>query len=81
MKEKERKKIVLASASPRRRELMKLLNMKFEVKTSDEEEVYQSTEPEEIVKELARQKAGKMCIRDSHYRIQRRRIRYKRSFH
>lgn len=50
MKEKERKKIVLASASPRRRELMKLLNMKFEVKTSDEEEVYQSTEPEEIVK-------------------------------
>ena len=56
VKEKERKKIVLASASPRRRELMKLLNMKFEVKTSDEEEVYQSTEPEEIVKELARQK-------------------------
>ena len=61
MKEKERKKIVLASASPRRRELMKFLNMKFEVKTSDEEEVYQSTEPEEIVKELARQKAGNVA--------------------
>ena len=61
MKEKERKKIVLASASPRRRELMKLLNMKFAVKTSDEEEVYQSTEPEEIVKELARQKAGNVA--------------------
>ena len=61
MKEKERKKIVLASASPRRQELMKLLNMEFEVKTSEEEEIYQSTRPEEIVKELARQKAGNVA--------------------
>ena len=61
MKEKERKKIVLASASPRRQELMKLLNMEFEVKTSDEDEIYHSTQPEEIVKELARQKAGNVA--------------------
>lgn len=61
MKEKERKKIVLASASPRRQELMKLLNTEFEVKTSDEDEIYYSTQPEEIVKELAWQKAGNVA--------------------
>lgn len=50
-------KIILASASPRRRELLEQIGMEFEVITSDVEEVYTSTEPEEIVKELALLKA------------------------
>lgn len=51
------KKIILGSASPRRRELMEQLGAKFEVRVSEKEEVYHSTEPEEIVKELALMKA------------------------
>lgn len=51
------KKIILASGSPRRRELMQQIGLRFEVITSDAEEKYISREPKEIVKELALMKA------------------------
>lgn len=51
------KKIILASASPRRRELMAMAGYEFEVQVSHKEEVYSATEPGEIVKELSLLKA------------------------
>lgn len=51
------KKIILGSASPRRRELMAQIGLEFEVVVSKKEEHYESTIPEEIVKELALMKA------------------------
>lgn len=51
------KKIILGSASPRRKELLEQIGINFEIKTSSAEEFYTSTVPEEIVKELAFQKA------------------------
>ena len=50
-------KIILASASPRRRELMQQAGYDFEIQVSHKEEVYTSTTPDEIVKELALLKA------------------------
>ena len=52
-----KKKIILASASPRRRELLAQIGAEFEVRVSDKEEIYHSCKPEEIVKELALMKA------------------------
>lgn len=51
------KRIILASASPRRRELLHQIGVKFEVMVSRGEEEYTSVLPEEIVKELALMKA------------------------
>lgn len=51
------KKIILGSASPRRRELLAQIGVEFEVRVSDKEEVYHSTAPEQIVTELALMKA------------------------
>lgn len=50
-------KIILASASPRRRELMDLAGLSYEVMPSAKEEVIRSTVPEEVVKELSLMKA------------------------
>ena len=50
-------KIILASASPRRRELLAQIGLEFEVKVSNKEEVYTSTKPQKIVEELALMKA------------------------
>ncbi len=50
-------KIILASASPRRRELLTQIGLEFEVFTSSAEEVITKKVPEEIVLELATQKA------------------------
>ncbi len=50
-------KIILASASPRRKELLEQIGIDFEVITSECDEVYESNTPEEIVKELALLKA------------------------
>ena len=53
-------KIVLASASPRRRELLHQIGIEFEVRISDKEEKgteMQSAGPEEICINLAKQKA------------------------
>ena len=52
-----KKRIILASASPRRKELMEMAGYKFEIKVSHKEEIYHSTEPAEIVKELSLLKA------------------------
>lgn len=51
------KRIILGSASPRRRELLQQIGLEFEVVSGSGEELYTSTVPEEIVKELALAKA------------------------
>ena len=50
-------RIILASASPRRRELLSQIGLKFEVIVSDVEEKVTATLPHEVVCELSRQKA------------------------
>lgn len=50
-------KIILASASPRRKELLKQIGLEYEVLVSDAEEVVSSAVPAQVVEELARQKA------------------------
>ncbi len=53
------KRIILASASPRRRELMKLICPDYECITSDCDESFsEKLTPENVVKELSRRKAG-----------------------
>ena len=51
------RKIVLASASPRRRELLSQVGITFEVKPASGEERITSTEPSKVVEELSSQKA------------------------
>ena len=53
----QKKKIILASASPRRLELMQQAGYEFEVQVSHKEETYISETPDDIVKELALLKA------------------------
>ena len=57
MSESMKKRIILGSASPRRRELLEQIGIKFEIVVSDAQEHYESTRPEEIVRELALMKA------------------------
>lgn len=52
-----KRKVILGSASPRRRELLIQIGVQFEVCVGGGEEYYKSTEPAEIVKELALMKA------------------------
>ncbi|MGN0376235.1 MAG: Maf family protein [Suilimivivens sp.] len=52
------KKIILASGSPRRRELLTQIGMEFEVRKSDTEENAKAREPSELVKELSGLKAA-----------------------
>lgn len=49
----EKKRVILASASPRRSELMRQAGFEFEVQVSKKEEIYMSKQPDEIVKELS----------------------------
>lgn len=51
------KKIILASQSPRRRELMNQAGFKFEIIPSDKEEIVTKVLPYEVVEELSLQKA------------------------
>ena len=48
---------ILASASPRRSELLAQVGIKFQVIKSDLEEIINNVEPEQVVIELSRQKA------------------------
>ncbi len=49
--------LVLASASPRRKELLEKTGLRFEIIVSDIEEKITKSAPDEMVKSLARQKA------------------------
>ena len=60
----DKKKIILASASPRRREIMAQAGYQFEVQVSQKEERYISTQPDEIVKELALLKAKDIAVQN-----------------
>ncbi len=53
----QKKRIILASASPRRRELLMQAGYAFEIQVSKKEEFYTSTAPDDVVKELALLKA------------------------
>ena len=50
--------IILASGSPRRKEILERAGVVFSVCTSDKEETYASKAPEDIVKELSLLKAS-----------------------
>ena len=51
-------KIILASASPRRRELLEQIGLEFEIKVSNVEERSTATTPWQLVEDLSAQKAG-----------------------
>ncbi len=57
------KKLILASASPRRRELLLQAGYEFQVLPAKGEEVIHSTEPAQIVKELSAGKAAEVADR------------------
>lgn len=59
-------KIVLASASPRRRELLSRIGLSFCVRPSRKEERVKAERPEEIVQELSGQKAEDIFEQVSH---------------
>lgn len=50
--------LILASKSPRRQELLKIITNDFEIITSDMDEVITSTKPSDVVEELSLQKAS-----------------------
>lgn len=54
-------KIYLASASPRRKELLKQVGLSFKTMPSTVEEKITRTEPNEVVEELSYQKAANVC--------------------
>ncbi|MBP3611041.1 MAG: septum formation protein Maf [Lachnospiraceae bacterium] len=49
--------VILASGSPRRRELLEQIGVRFQIMTSNKEEKITSTDPEKVVKELSMMKA------------------------
>ena len=50
-------RIVLASGSPRRKQLLEQVGMKFDIIVSDVEEIVTKTLPKDVVCELSAQKA------------------------
>lgn len=56
-------KLYLASASPRRKELLKQVGLSFKAMPSTVEEKITKTKPEEVVEELSYQKAVDVCGR------------------
>ncbi len=56
-------KIILASASPRRKELLEQIGVTFEIVKAEGEEVITSAIPEEVVKKLSIQKAREVAKR------------------
>lgn len=59
--------IILASASPRRKELLEQIGLTFEVCPARGEEIITSREPSEVVRELSGQKAGEVASMISQY--------------
>lgn len=60
---RKERQIVLASASPRRRALLALMGLTFQVLPSEKEEIVTGDSPEEIVKNLSFQKAEDVTAR------------------
>jgi len=61
---RNRKKIVLASASPRRKELLRLTGLKFIIDSGDyEEEMDSDRPPHELARLLSREKAQAVALR------------------
>lgn len=58
----ENTKLILASASPRRKEILSKLECDFEVRVSDCEEIVRGADPAEITKELSLQKAEAVAL-------------------
>lgn len=54
-------RIILASASPRRKELLEQIGLEFEICPAKGEEIITKTVPEEVVTELAKQKAEEVA--------------------
>ena len=54
-------KYILASASPRRKEILEQIGLEFEIIPAKGEEVMRFTRPEEIVMDLSRQKAEEIA--------------------
>ena len=54
-------KYILASASPRRKEILEQIGLKFEIMPAKGEEVIRYERPEEIVMDLSRQKAEEIA--------------------
>lgn len=61
------KQIILASASPRRKELLEQIGLEFEIVPAKGDEIITKTEPEEVVMELSRQKALEVAGMVSRY--------------
>lgn len=57
------KKIILASGSPRRKELLAQIGITFEIQKAEGEEVITSSVPTEAVKELSLQKAQEVAAK------------------
>lgn len=55
--------LVLASGSPRRKELLSQVGLNFEICKATGEEIVNHTNPEDVVKELSEQKAQEVCGR------------------
>lgn len=56
-------RFVLASGSPRRKELLEQLGLEFEISSAHAEEIITKTQPSDIVKELSWQKASEVADR------------------
>ncbi len=56
-------RFVLASGSPRRKELLEQLGLEFEISSAHGEEIITKTLPADIVEELSRQKADEVADR------------------
>ena len=57
--------IILASGSPRRKEILEQVGVTFTIKVSDKEEVMNSDNPDSLVKELSAMKARDVAERVS----------------
>ena len=58
-----KKKLILASASPRRKELLERIGLDFTIVPARGEERISCTEPNKVVEELSYQKASEVCQR------------------
>lgn len=62
--------IILASQSPRRKELLEQIGLEFEICPAKGEEIITKSIPEEVVMELSRQKAEEVAAMVSSYTIE-----------